>query len=90
MITKIEGRFGKANREYFVIKILSGIQNGGNVEIKAHNSTLACNTYILDDRNGFKKVGLALNLNQATENNTKRGKIFLIYNTFKFNNRGFL
>ena len=61
---KIEGRFSEVNQESFVINILSGIQNGHNVEIGAHNSTLASNTYILDNRNGIKCVVLELVLSE--------------------------
>ncbi len=64
---KIEGHFSEANQESFVINILSGIQNGHNVEIGADNSTLASNTYILVNRNGIKCVGLELGFKRATE-----------------------
>jgi|LakMenE01Jun11ns_1017448.scaffolds.fasta_scaffold9858246_2 hypothetical protein len=86
---KIKGSFSEADQESFVINFLGRTQNGYYVKITGYRSTIASNTYILDDRFGLKGVGLEIDLNRTNEYNSKRKNICLNCDTLKLNSKRF-
>ena len=86
----IKSSFSEAGQESFVINILDGKKNGYFVEIGAYHSTLASNTYILENNYNFKGVGLEIDSARADEYNLNRKNPCIKSDAMKFDYRSYL